>query len=103
MIWATLLLIPSVRGELSGPHSRDYDTLLGRRMLLIEMYLWGLPGVAPMHCEYETHTARAFTTSIRWENPDGTNNVESGEPMTVSRSLCSTCCIIVAIDRRNIC
>jgi len=30
-------------GALSGPHSRDYDTLLGHGQLLMEMYLWGLP------------------------------------------------------------
>ena len=29
------------------------DTLLGHGMLLIEMYLWGLPGVTQMHCEFE--------------------------------------------------
>ena len=30
-------------GALSGPHSRDYDTLLGHGQLLMEMYLSGLP------------------------------------------------------------
>ena len=54
MIWAdTAANTFGPRGELSGAHSRDYDTLLGHGMLLIEMYLWGLPGVTQMHCEFE--------------------------------------------------
>ena len=86
MIWAdTAANTFGPRGELSGAHSRDYDTLLGHGMLLIEMYLWGLPGVTQMHCEFEDpHCEGPISASDpRWENPDGTSRVGSGEPMTV--------------------
>ncbi len=86
MIWAdTAANTFAPRGELSGPHSRDYDTLLGHGMLLIEMYLWGLPGATKMHCEFEDpHCEGPVAASDpRWENPDGTSTVGTGEPMTV--------------------
>jgi hypothetical protein len=39
------------RGALSGPHSRDYDQLVGHGMVHLELYFWGLDGVTPLHCE----------------------------------------------------
>ena len=42
-----------------GPPSRDYDTLLGHGMLLIEMYLMALPGAEPLGASTGTRTARA--------------------------------------------
>lgn len=61
-------------GTLSGPHSRDYDSLLGHGMLFIEMYLHGLPGMQPLQCEYRDPHCEGTVDSAR---------VGTFEPMTV--------------------
>ena len=74
-IWAdTCANTFAPHGALSGPHSRDYDTLLGHGMLLMEMYLWGLPGVRPLRCE---------ARDPHCEGPPD-NKPDTGEPMTIS-------------------
>jgi hypothetical protein len=86
MIWAdTAANTFPPRGALSGPHSRDYDTLLGHGMLLIEMYLWGLPGVEHMHCEQNDPHCEGPVAAAdpRWETANGASTVGTGEPMTV--------------------
>jgi hypothetical protein len=85
-IWATTAA-NSFRGgrrrgggvyALSGPHSRDYDTLLGHGMLLIEMYLMALPGAEPLACEYrDPHCEGAPESCLTAEGGNG-------EPMTVT-------------------
>ena len=52
LIWATTAA-NAFAGALSGPHSRDYDTLLGHGLLMVEMYLHGLPDSGPLACEYK--------------------------------------------------
>eukprot|EP00041_Stephanoeca_diplocostata_P024130 m.604425 g.604425 ORF g.604425 m.604425 type:complete len:390 (+) comp22459_c0_seq10:130-1299(+) len=53
LIWAdTCANYYAGRQALSGPHSRDYDTLLGHGMLLIDMYLFDLPHMTPLSCTY---------------------------------------------------
>lgn len=73
-IWATTAA-NSFSGVLSGAHSRDYDTLLGHGMLMIEMFLWGLPGARPLECEYrDPHCEGAPDSAV----------IGNGEPMTVT-------------------
>jgi hypothetical protein len=73
------------RGALSGPHSRDYDQLLGHGMLYMEMFLWGLPGMAPLRCAVnDPHCEGPVEAAApAYERPDGTSSAGTGEPMTV--------------------
>lgn len=49
---------------MSGPHSRDYDTLLGHGMMYLELTAHGLPGAAPMTCEWmDPHVRRKYRLS----------------------------------------
>eukprot|EP00750_Incisomonas_marina_P013406 INCI17311.1.p1 GENE.INCI17311.1~~INCI17311.1.p1 ORF type:complete len:709 (+),score=110.86 INCI17311.1:167-2293(+) len=73
MIWATTCA-NVFAGTLSGPHSRDYDTLLGHGMLFIEMYLHGLPEMQPLQCEYGDPHCEGTLDSAR---------IGTFEPMTV--------------------
>ena len=86
MIWAdTAANLFAGRGALSGPHSRDYDTLLGHGMLYFEMYVWGLPNVAQMDCASDDpHCEGPIAASApEYELRDGSSKVGTGEPMTV--------------------
>ena len=48
LVWAdTAANYYEPRGDLSGPHSRDYDTLLGHGIHYVELYAHGLPGSIP--------------------------------------------------------
>ena len=51
LVWASVVA-NSYLGQLSGPHSRDYDFLQGNGMLYAEMYGQGLPGTVPLRCNY---------------------------------------------------
>ena len=54
LVWAdTAANYYEPRGDLSGPHSRDYDTLLGHGIHYVELYAHGLPGSIPLRCEWE--------------------------------------------------
>ena len=86
MIWAdTAANTFAARGVLSGPHSRDYDTLLGHGMLYFEMYLWGLEGTGPLHCEKDDPHCEGPVSAAApmWEFQNGTSSVGTGEPMNV--------------------
>lgn len=81
LIWAdTAANTFPAAGTLSGPHSRDYDTLLGHGMLFFEMYIWQLAGMTLMQCEID---------DPHCEGPPAASNFSTGvaagtgEPMTV--------------------
>eukprot|EP00037_Helgoeca_nana_P029865 m.362599 g.362599 ORF g.362599 m.362599 type:complete len:302 (+) comp28064_c1_seq4:195-1100(+) len=65
------------QSALSGPHSRDYDTLLGHGMLMMELYVHGLPGAMPLVCEPEDPHCEGPVEGV---DP----HVGTGEPMTVA-------------------
>ena len=70
MIWAdTAANTFGPRGALSGPHSRDYDTLLGHGLLYFEMYVWGLEGAGPLHCEHNDPHCEGQNTLALLEQP----------------------------------
>ena len=54
-------------------------------MIYHEMYLWGLPGVQRLHCEFEDPHCEgpAAAADPRWEGPAGASTSGTGEPMTV--------------------
>lgn len=62
------------QAALSGPHSRDYDTLLGHGMMYAEFYAHGLPGARPLVCEWR---------DPHCEGPAEGAYVGTMEPMTV--------------------
>jgi len=62
------------QASLTGPHSRDYDTLLGHGIHDIEIYVHGLPGATPPRCEWQDPHCEGPT--------EGAVN-GTGEPMTV--------------------
>lgn len=80
------------RGALSGPHSRDYDMLVGHGMVYLELYFWGLKGVTPLHCEYEDpHCEGPVSGSnASWHRGASSGSFPvpvgagTGEPMTVA-------------------
>jgi len=84
LIWAdTSANTFAPRGTLSGPHSRDYDTLLGHGMLFIEMYIWSLPGVTKMlECEIDDPHCEGPVSGSNFSAPGGVA-AGTGEPMTV--------------------
>ena len=75
LVWADTAA-NSFQGHLGGAHSRDYDFLHGRGMLLIEMYLWGLPGSVPLTCAHLDPHCEGPTAG-------SAPGVGTGEPMTV--------------------